>query len=315
MNRRKFIQAGSAAALWPLAGHFNTLKAAEAVLQEDFRESSQRQLCMFTKPLQHYNYEDLATILHEVGFEGADIPLRPNGLILPKKAKQELPKLLKALQAKNITIPMAATHLIEANTANEELLKCMSDNGITYYRLGSYTYDPAYSIKANLEHFRVKLMKLAELNAKYGVHGDIQNHVGTKFGSAIWDAVTVLDQLNSPYIGLQYDVRHAMAEGFNTWSITLQRAIDYIYTTCVKNFVWQKQKGKTKPVSVPLSEGLVDYDLYLQLLKKRTHHGPVSFHYEYPLLTAEDKHKSHTAQMDLIIKSLRKDFDYYKQKL
>ena len=269
--------------------------------------------CMFIKPLEKYNYEDIATILSDSGFEGADITFRKNGLIPPEKASTELPKLINIFQKKGLSVPMAVTGInnIEIQ-GTEDQLKLMADFGIHYYRLGYFEYDKNISIQKNLEQFKRILTQLETLNARYKVHGAIQNHVGTGLGASIWDAYSVIKDCDPNYIGFQYDIRHAMAESMNAWPLGLKLISEYIFTTCIKDFTWKQEGKQFKPISVPIGEGIVDFKKYFELIGENPPKGPVSIHYEYPLLTKEQEQNSTNEQIKNMISILKQDLEIYK---
>jgi len=64
----------------------------------------------------------------------------------------------------------------------------------------------------------------------------------------------------------------------------------------------RKVEGEYKPVSVPLGEGMVNFDEYFKLIKEYNISWPISIHLEYPPferleqeLTLNEKKESFTA--------------------
>jgi sugar phosphate isomerase/epimerase len=268
MDRRSFLKYGIAtSAVLPLGG----LAGIKRDMEVDYTAGTQFSppLCIFIKPLEKYGYDDLAVLLSESGFDGADITLRKEGLIPPEKARTELPKLIKIFEERNLSVPMATSGITHpAHPETERLIRLMADNGITYYRLGTIQYDKKISIKKNLEIWKENMTALCELNARYKIHGAIQNHVGTGLGAPVWDAYYVVKDCDPQYLGLQYDVRHAMAEGMASWPLALEMALSYIRTTCIKDFTWIQDGKGFKPLTVPLGEGIVDFGKYFEMVKK-----------------------------------------------
>jgi sugar phosphate isomerase/epimerase len=74
--------------------------------------------------------------------------------------------------------------------------------------------------------------------------------------------------------GLQYDVRHAVAESQGVWAVAMKLIAPYIRSTCLKDFVWAKPKGKWIPDNVFAGEGMVPWDKYFTLLKELKIGGP-----------------------------------------
>jgi len=312
MDRRSFLKYSVlTSASLPLS------RIAGSELGGDFPETVKQrtydQVCVFVKPLEKYSYGDIATMLSESGFDGADISFRKGGLITIDTAKTELPKLIKAFYEKKLSIPMAVSGITDPEDPDtHSALQLMRDNGIGYYRLGSINYDTHISLQENLGLLKKKMIKLSDMNAKYGIHGAIQNHVGMGFGAPVWDAYEVIKDCDPRYLGFQYDVRHAMAEGMYSWPLALEMMLDRIHTTCIKDFIWKEENGKFRPVTVPLGEGIVDFRKYFQLINKRKVSGPVSIHYEFPMLLKEDAKENVVEQIKKIIPKLRQDLEVYK---
>lgn len=315
MDRRLFLKYGSLSSMaLPFVvkeGIFrDNLELKTPLLTHSTHKNT---LCAFIKPLEKYSYEDIATILSDSGFQGADISFRKNGLITPEKAVTELPKLINAFQQKGLSVPMAVTGINDAEVQGvEEQIRLMADSGIRYYRLGYLEYDKNISIRKNLEQFKRKLSRLETLNTWYKIHGAIQNHVGMGFGAAVWDAYDIIKDYDPDYIGFQYDIRHAMAEGMSSWPLGLKLMSEYIYTSCIKDFTWKQDGKQFKPASVPLGEGIIDFKRYFEIMDKNPHKGPVSIHYEYPILTKEQQEKELKEQIKDVISTLRHDLEVYK---
>ena len=271
-------------------------------------------VCIFIKPLEKYAYEDIATILSEAGFNGIDITFRSKGLIEPETAAKTLPRAIRAFENKKLSVPMAVTGITDPSTPGvEDQIRLMADSGIRYYRLGYYQYDNKYGILKNIERIKQQLAGLQEINARYNIQGAIQNHVGSGFGAPVWDTFYAIKDLNPKYIGFQYEVSHAMAEGMSSWPLGLKLMSEYIASTCIKDFTWEKDGSRFKPVSVPLGEGIVDFEKYFGMVNDLSIKGPVSIHYEYPLLTEEQQSEDIGKQIKNIISILKKDLEKYKQ--
>lgn len=313
MDRRTFFKYG---ALTAAAIPLNKISSSDisVEIRNSKNDLSDRPTCIFIKPLEKYSHADIAILLSEAGFDGADISFRKGGLIEPETAKSELPKLIKTFRNRNISIPMAVSGITDPdNSRTEEQLKLMVDFGIKQYRLGMIQYNQGISLVENLETLKVKMNRLCELNARYGLHGAIQNHVGNGFGAPVWDAYTVIKDCDPQYLGFQYDIRHAVAEGSGSWPLGLEIIANHIHTICIKDFTWVRNENNFKPVSVPLKEGVVDFKKYFAILKNKHVSALASIHYEYPLLRERDSELSIKEQMKKIIPVLKQDLDVYKK--
>src|SRR6185503_6250197 len=98
MKRRDFVIGGAAL---PLA-------AATA-------PSSRPTLCFFSKHLQDLSYHQLGKTLHDIGFAGVDLTVRPQGHVLPDRAAEDLPRAFEAIRSHGVEVPMISTGLVSAS--------------------------------------------------------------------------------------------------------------------------------------------------------------------------------------------------------
>jgi len=276
--------------------------------------AKKRPVHVFTKCLQFLSYDDIAEVLAEQGFDGADLAVRPNGQVLPENVTTDLPKALKALRKAGVDSNMIVTEINNPDDlVSINILKTMADLGIGYYRMGYFNFDPKKSIPQNLDEHKKTFEKLENLNRKYGVHGDYQNHSGTRVGGPVWDLYHLLKDCDPEFIGVQYDVRHATVEGGVSWPLGMKLLAPWIRTTDIKDFVWVKDDaGKWQIKNVPLGEGMVDFKTYFELYKSFNIEAPVSIHYEYDLGGAEHGRKDTTMSLDEIKLWLKKDITFLK---
>jgi sugar phosphate isomerase/epimerase len=279
-------------------------------------ESEVFKISIFSKHLQWLNYAEMAQVAAQVGFDGIDITVRPGGHVLPERVTEDLPKAVDAIKKAGMNVYMITTAITDADQAStENILKTASALGIHHYRMGWLSYNSQKKIEDNLKDIEAKLIKLAALNKKYSINGEYQNHSGQYFGASIWDLYTVLKQINSPWIGSQYDILHATVEGANAWPIGLKLISPYIKSIDIKDFQWAKKDGKWISEIVPLGEGLVDYKNYLNALKLHGINVPISMHYEYSLGGAEHGDTSITIDRDDVINAMQRDLNTFKAML
>jgi L-ribulose-5-phosphate 3-epimerase len=278
-------------------------------------------LSIFSKQLQWLDYDEMARVAAEIGFDGVDLTVRPGGHVLPERVEQDLPKAMEAVQKAGLNIYMIATSITSTDDPNtEKILKTASSLGIRHYRTGWMFYDDSRPVEDTISQVQQQLGRLAALNEKYSVSGEYQNHSGTGaagiyFGGSIWDLAGVLKNLNSPWLGSQYDIYHATVEGANAWPVGLKLISPFIRTVDIKDFQWAKKDGRWSSESVPLGEGMVDYGKYLGLIKKYNITCPVSIHYEYPLGGAENGAKELTMEREKVMAAMQRDLATLKKYL
>lgn len=278
-------------------------------------------ISVFSKHLQWLDYPGMAAALREIGFDGADLTVRPGGHVLPERVEEDLPKAAEALAKEGKKIYMLTTAIDNADDPlTERILKTASSLGIKHYRLGWGHYEDTRSVEDNISSMQVRLKKLALLNEKYSISGEYQNHSGVAsegiyFGGAIWDIAKVLKEINSPWLGSQYDIYHATVEGANTWPIGFKLISPYVRSIDVKDFKWVERDGKSRNEPVPFGEGTVDLIRFFRLLKEYKLEIPISLHFEYSLGGVENGTTKLTIERDKVISAMKRDLSTLKKYL
>lgn len=280
-------------------------------------KSVKRPVCAFTKCLQFLSIDEVGQVLGKIGFDGADLLVRPGGQIEPKNVKSELPQAVKTLRKYGVEIPMMVTAITDPSELFAlETLQAAADSGIKYYRMGWLAYDFTKSIQQNLDSFKRNFENLAKLNEKLGIHGGYQNHSGLHIGAPVWDLYELLKEVNPRYLGVQYDIRHAVTEGGYSWKLGMKRIAPWIRNIDIKDFVWGKlANGEWKHSNVPLGEGMVNFDDFLNEYKNLKVEAPISIHYEYDLGGAEGGKKETTMDHEKIYSLMKNDLDWFRKSL
>jgi len=302
-NRRQFISAIAAAGV-----------SIPFISKMNFNPGSPQQkypVRLFSKPLDSYGFDFMCECLVKSGIEGFDLTVRPEGKVEPSKVETILPQLVAEAGKYKLKIDMMVTGILSVTDPfAEQVLKTASFCGVKYYRLGWFQYEENSDILQTLEKDRILLTEIAELNRKYKIHGGYQNHSGTGVGGPVWDLHELLRDLPPEFLGSQYDVRHATVEGANTWVLGMRLIADHIRTLAVKDFTWMTVNGKPEAVTVPLGEGMVDWDTFFTMVKGLDIIGPITLHVEYPLLENGEEKLPLIRQQEIIVKKLRKDMDF-----
>lgn len=307
-SRRTFIKTTAAG----IAGLTLGTSSIASVLKKT--GNTGRPIHVFTKCLQFLGYDEMAEVLARNGFDGADLTVRKGGQVLPENVETDLPRAVKALRKAGVGSKMIVTGINDADDPlTRPVLKTMAELGIRYYRMGYINYDDKKSIPENLDKIRFIFEQLEKLSREYGVTGNYQNHSGTRVGGPVWDLYHLLKDRDPEFIGVQYDIRHAVVEGGMSWPVGMKLLAPWIRTTDIKDFVWEKKPdGKWEVKNVPLGEGMVDFDKYFDLYRELNIEAPVSIHYEYDLGGAEHGDRNPTMSLAEIEKWLLKDITFLK---
>ncbi len=248
-----------------------------------------RKIHIFSKHLQFLGYEEMAKASTEAGVDGVDLTVRPRGHVLPENVERDLPLAAGAVRNAGLELVMMTTRITDPDDPlTEKILKVASGLGIRYYRMGYYRYDKNTGIEMNLELIRQKMAGLVALNEKYGIHGAYQNHAGSYFGAPLWDLWQVIGDMNPEWTGCQYDIRHAIVEGAQSWPLAMELLKEHIRCMAIKDFVWNREKGKWHIKNVPVGEGMVDFKSFFERVQAFSISGPISLHIEYPLYPDEN---------------------------
>ena len=279
LNRRQFCTTATSAVACAATASLATNLLANPVTNQ---EKSKHHISGFIKFIQELSYDKIGETMAGQGYQGAEATIRPKGLIEPKDAPAELPKLVEALKKHNLDIAIMTTRINEAgDPVNEALLKTAADLGIKSYRMDYYRYDKKKPIAPQIDGFRKKAEELAKLNEKLGITALYQNHAGSKYlGSTMWDLRELLKDISPDHMGMAFDIRHATAASGESWPIYWSIAQPHVKAVYVKDCVLELQKKGVKSKHVPLGEGYVNPE-FCKSLAKSGLDVPISLHVEY----------------------------------
>jgi sugar phosphate isomerase/epimerase len=309
MTRKDFISSSVVAAAG-LALPMASLGNNSGIQQDKMK------VCIFSKQLQWLNYQEMASAVAEMGYDGIDLTVRANGHVLPERVADDLPKAVEAAKKAGIKIHMISTDIQDANhPLTEVILKTASALGIRYYRSGGLNYQKDLDIPSNLENIKAKFRGLAAINKQYGLHSDYLNHSGEGFGSSIWDLWLTIKDLDPKYIGSQFDIKHSTIAGAYSWPVSLQLIHNYVQTICIRDFGWEKKNDTWEIKPVPLGEGMVDFKKYFSLIRQYQITGPITVMCDYELGGAENGAQSLTISGKNVLGAMKKDLLVLKKYL
>lgn len=271
--------------------------------------------CIFSKHLQWLDYRELGAVVSQLGFDGIDLTVRPTGHVPPEKVGTDLPRAVSAVGESGVRVPTMTTAITDPEGEwTREILETASGLGIPFYRLGYYRYPEDRDISETLAEIRRSMAGLAELNRRFGICGDYQNHAGAShFGAALWDLRQALEGLPRRWLGSQFDIRHATVEGGLAWPTNFRALAGRIHTVVVKDFRWKETPGGWRVENCPLGEGMVPLVPFLVLLMKSGFAGPISLHCEYSLGGAERGRRRLTMDRNRVLESIGRDLATLKR--
>lgn len=274
-------------------------------------------ISVFSKCLQWLDYPGMAGITAEAGFDGVDLTVRQGGHVLPERVEEDLPRAVDAATKAGIHVRMIVTDITDPRDARtQRVLQTAGRLGVRHYRLGSYRYNDAGPIMAQLDEIKPRLRDLAEMSKQYGVAATFQNHAGAAYvGAPLWDLHYLLRDLDPRWMGVQFDIRHAVVEGGLAWPVNLRLLAGSINTLAVKDFRWARQGTGWETENCPLGQGMVDLAGFAGMLKRHGIAGPISIHFEYPLGGAEHGAREITVERKTVLEALRSDLGHLRKVL
>lgn len=280
LSRREFVARAAAAGV-AMKALGTAPRAADASASP--RRAAEPVIAVFSKHLQWLPFADVGPVIAESGFRAVDLTVRPGGHVLPERVEEDLPRAVETLRRSGLTVPLITTAIVDAaDPLARRVLATARKVGVSHYRMGYWTFPPNADPLQALREMKPRAAALAALNREIGIRGGYQNHVGTRVGGSVWDLGVLLEGIEPDGLGVQYDIRHAVAEGGESWPVALRMIAPHIDTIAVKDHIWAKRAdGRWEPRSVPLGEGMVNFDAYLRQLLARGPLPPATMHFEY----------------------------------
>ena len=277
---------------------FVALSASAAVMAQPAKRPP---ICIFSKHLAQFNYEELATHARAIGFDGVDLTVRPKGHVLPERAAQDMPRAVEVIRKHGLAVPMITTDLKSAsNPAAWPTLSTAAGLKIPYWKIGYFNYTLP-GVEAQLVSTREAVAGLVALSREYGVQAGFHNHSGDNIGSAVWDIRSILTGMDPAVIGYYFDAAHARIEGgLSGWKISQDIVMPRLKMAAVKDFYWKKDNSGAWTVNwCPLGEGMVDWTAVFRTFAAARFTGPLSLHIEYK---ASDE-----------LAAIQRDFEFLKK--
>lgn len=274
----------------------------------DFEDHNTLDVSVFSKHLQFLDYNATGEMAAEMGFSGVDLTVRPKGHVLPERVKTDLPLAIHEISKSGVHCKLITTAVESVNNSlDRDVLETAAAANVKWYRTNWYKYKEGITMQDSLLFYQEEVRKLGELNKKLGIVGSYQNVDGVAVGSSFWEVEKILETVDHKYFGSQFDIRHAVAEGGNSWENGFRLLHDTIKVIVLKDFKWGMVNGKWQAINVPVGEGMVDFKSYFKLLKKFNLKPPVSLHIEYDLGGAEQGKKIITVDKKVVFDAIKKD--------
>ena len=150
MTRRHFLQlSGAASAILPF-GATASLGAA----------SSKRDYYAFSRVFQFLDWDRASELLAKAGYTGVEWTVRAKGHVEPSRAREDLPKAVRAAERQGLKADMIVVDFLTPDTsADVDVVKAAADCGVKAFRPAYFKYDTTRSVQENLSQIRIGFTK------------------------------------------------------------------------------------------------------------------------------------------------------------
>ena len=281
-----------------------------AALAAPSQPSPKLPICAFSKHFQWTDVKEAAGLCKELGYDGLDLTVRAGGHVLPERVAEDLPRAVETIHKAGLSTPMVTAGIVDARTPHAEaIVKTLASLKIQRYRWGGFRWDEKRPVTAQLEEAKSRSRELAALNKAHGLCAMYHTHSGPgQFGNTVWDLWTILKDLDTNAVSVNFDIGHATVEGgFGAWMATARLVLPMTRGIAVKDFYWEKAARGWQPRWCQLGKGQVDLGKFLTYVKESGFEGPIQLHMEYPEMGDAHTGKGMTIPRPEFMRLMRED--------
>lgn len=232
---------------------------------------------VFTKPWKATPLPDLGRMVHTLGFDGIEFPVRPGFQVEPAVIETALPKAHQQLRDCGVEIYSVAT------APTPEAIRTCGKLGIPVIRVMAEIGSEGYL--ATIRRTQQDYQALVPLLRDAGVTLGVQNHNGNFVANAM-GLRHLLEPFDPKVIAAVWDVAHNALNGES-----LDLALDIIWSQLnmvnLKNAFWRRKNGPEAAVAdwevfwTTGRHGQASWPQVATLLKQRGYTGVVCLPAEY----------------------------------
>lgn len=234
------------------------------------------QFSVFTKPWK-MPLPQLGQFVHDLGFDGIELPVRPGYQVLPDNVGKDLGPAVKLLADCDVKV------FSVAGPADEKTMAACAGAGVPVIRVMAGIGDDGYmATEARVQREYDALLPLLQ---KYGIKLGVQNHCDRMVCNAM-GLRHLIEKYDPRYIGAVWDAAHNALNGEDP-----EMAIDIVWShLCMinlKNAFWQRTNGpeaenvEWRPWWTTGRQGLASWPRVIAELKRRDYRGVVCLTSEY----------------------------------
>jgi len=231
---------------------------------------------VFTKPWKVPTPE-LGKLVSDLGFDGIELPVRPEYQVEPENVAKGLPEMAKQLADFGVKIYSVA------GPNDETMIAACAEAGVPIIRVMVSVKDEGYL--AAVENAQREYDTLMPLLEKHGVQLGVQNHCNNFVGSAI-GLRHLMEKYDPKYVGAVWDAAHCAFDG-ELPKLAIDIVWSHLSMVNLKNGIWKRTNGPEAEVAAWTTywtsgrQGLASWPKVVDELKKRDFSGIVCLTAEY----------------------------------
>ena len=232
----------------------------------------------FTKPWRDKPLSELAALMHEIGFDGIELPVRPGYQVTPETQAEGLPAAARILAEHGVRIASVAGNTDEATIA------ACGAAGVPMLRVMA-RIDLEAGYAASEKRLREEYDRLVPVLEAHGVTLGVQNHSGVMVGSAI-GLMHLIEGYDPKHVAAVLDLAHCGLDG-EPEAMAIDIAWSHLCMVNLKN-AWRERDEEVNGDEVAWKvhwgsgrEGFVSWRDTAAELTQRGYAGPVCLTLEY----------------------------------
>ena len=248
---------------------------------------------MFSKSLVSLPIPEAGKVIKNLGFEGVDLTVRPGGHVQPEEVMRALPEAVRILKDLGLAVPLLTTSITRASDpAAKDILESAGKLGTREIKLGYWPYKGFGHYSEGLDAMARDLDGIENLARNTGVRANLHTHSGnymTAVPFAIWQLIKDRDP---KAIGAYLDPGHMTLEWSQSgWKMGLDLLSSRLSVLAIKDIALSPSEPggtrsgasrvRSRPILVPLGEGLVPWEEVMVCLRQIGFKGWASVHSEY----------------------------------
>ena len=249
-------------------------------------EKIKNHFTLFTKPWPDKSLPELAKFVKDLGFDGVELPVRPDYQVTSETVTKGLPEAARILGDHGVKIGSVAGSL--SGKTDETLIAARGEAGVPILRMLE-RIDMSKGYHRWVDEIHREYDRLMPALEKHNVALGVQNHYGYFVASAIGSCHFV-QKYDPKRVGIVLDTAHCGLDG-EPDDMAIDIAFPRLLMVNLKNGYWRRTTG-TEAEDVQWEvywtnarQGLTSWPVVARELKKRGYQGDYCLHAEY---TAEE---------------------------